>query len=74
MPPLHQLQPEHIAVDIACDKEETKNLTWCEAEIPVPSGTVVRKSEAGLKEAVDKFGYPLVIKPIDGNHGKGQYY
>ena len=36
----------------------------------MPRGTVIR-SEAGLRDAVDKFGYPLVIKPIDGNHGKG---
>jgi D-alanine-D-alanine ligase-like ATP-grasp enzyme len=33
-------------------------------------GTVVR-SEEGLKDAVGRYGYPLVIKPIDGNHGKG---
>ncbi|MDO8996903.1 MAG: cyanophycin synthetase [Sediminibacterium sp.] len=59
----------NIAVDIACDKEETKNLLGA-AEIPVPRGTVVR-TIAGLEEAVEKFGYPLVIKPIDGNHGKG---
>ncbi|MBO9659035.1 MAG: cyanophycin synthetase [Chitinophagaceae bacterium] len=59
----------NIAVDIACDKEETKNLLQA-AEIPVPRGTVIR-TEEGLKEAVEKFGYPLVIKPIDGNHGKG---
>lgn len=59
----------NIAVDIACDKEETKNLLEA-AEIPVPKGTVIR-TEVGLKEAVEKFGYPLVIKPIDGNHGKG---
>lgn len=59
----------NIAVDIACDKEETKNLLGA-AEIPVPRGTVIR-SEEGLKDAVDRFGYPLVIKPIDGNHGKG---
>lgn len=59
----------NIAVDIACDKEETKALLEA-AEIPVPRGTVVR-TEVGLQEAVDKFGYPLVIKPIDGNHGKG---
>jgi cyanophycin synthetase len=59
----------NIAVDIACDKEETKQLLEA-AEIPVPRGTVIR-TEEGLKEAVDKFGYPLVIKPIDGNHGKG---
>jgi cyanophycin synthetase len=59
----------NIAVDIACDKEETKLLLEA-AEIPVPRGTVVR-TEEGLKDAVEKFKYPLVIKPIDGNHGKG---
>src|SRR4029079_16182931 len=59
----------NIAVDIAGDKEETKMLLQA-AEIPVPKGTVVR-TEEGLKEAIEKFGYPLVIKPIDGNHGKG---
>lgn len=59
----------NIAVDIACDKEETKNLLEA-AEIPVPSGTVIR-TEENLKDAVDSYGYPLVIKPIDGNHGKG---
>lgn len=59
----------NIAVDIACDKEETKNLLEA-AEIPVPSGTVIR-TEEDLKDAVEDYGYPLVIKPIDGNHGKG---
>ncbi len=59
----------NIAVDIACDKEETKMLLEA-AEIPVPRGTVIR-TEAGLDDAIEKVGYPLVIKPIDGNHGKG---
>lgn len=59
----------NIAVDIACDKEETKLLLG-NAEIPVPRGTIIR-SEAGLQDAIDKFGYPLVLKPVDGNHGKG---
>ncbi len=59
----------NIAVDIAGDKEETKRLLG-EAEIPVPRGTTVRDEE-GLKAAIDRYGYPLVIKPIDGNHGKG---
>lgn len=59
----------NIAVDIASNKEETKSLLGA-AEIPVPKGTVVRDEE-GLQDAIDKFGYPLVIKPIDGNHGKG---
>lgn len=59
----------NIAVDIACDKEETKNLLEA-AEIPVPRGMVVRTVD-GLQAVVEKYGYPLVIKPIDGNHGKG---
>ncbi|MBK7679013.1 MAG: cyanophycin synthetase [Chitinophagaceae bacterium] len=59
----------NIAVDIAGDKEETKMLLAA-AEIPVPRGTVIR-TEEGMDAAIVKFGYPLVIKPIDGNHGKG---
>ena len=59
----------NIAVDIACDKEETKNLLGA-AEIPVPMGDVV-KTEDGLQSVISKIGYPIVIKPIDGNHGKG---
>jgi len=40
------------------------------AEIPVPKGEIVR-TEAGLKDAISYVGYPLVIKPINGNHGRG---
>lgn len=59
----------NIAVDIAGDKDETKNLLGA-AEIPVPKGVIIR-TEEGLQDAVDKLGYPLVTKPLDGNHGKG---
>ncbi len=59
----------NIAVDIACDKEETKNLLEA-AEIPVPKGVVIR-TEEGWMMPLNSLGYPLVIKPIDGNHGKG---
>jgi cyanophycin synthetase len=58
-----------IAVDIAGDKEETKNLLG-RAEVPVPRGVIIRTEEE-LKEAIDRVGYPMVLKPIDGNHGKG---
>ena len=58
-----------IAVDIACDKEETKNLLEA-AEIPVPRGRIVY-SDDGLKEALERISYPIVTKPVDGNHGKG---
>jgi cyanophycin synthetase len=58
-----------IAVDLAGDKEDTKNLLHA-AEVPVPRGVIIR-DEAELKEAVEDVGYPLVLKPVDGNHGKG---
>ena len=59
----------NIAVDIACDKEETKNLLDG-AQIPVPRGSIVRNQDE-LESAIDRIGYPMVLKPIDGNHGKG---
>jgi len=62
-------QTSSIGVDIAKDKEDTKFLLG-QAEIPVPKGEII-KTEIGLKEVVDDLKYPLVIKPIDGNHGRG---
>lgn len=58
-----------IGVDIAGDKEDTKNLLEA-AEIPVPKGVIIR-SEEELESAIDKVGFPCVLKPVDGNHGKG---
>jgi len=58
-----------IAVDIACNKELTKKMLE-DAAIPVPSGSLVLDEE-GLDLAIRKIGYPIVIKPLDGNHGKG---
>ncbi len=58
-----------IAVEIACDKEETKNLLEA-AEIPVPRGRIIYDEE-DLQAAIDKIGYPIVTKPVNGNHGKG---
>jgi cyanophycin synthetase len=62
-------QTGSIAVEIACDKEETKYLLE-QAEVPVPRGEIIR-TEKGLEDAVRYVRYPLVIKPIDGNHGRG---
>ncbi|MBL7692741.1 MAG: cyanophycin synthetase [Flavipsychrobacter sp.] len=58
-----------IAVEIACDKEETKNLLES-AEIPVPRGRIIYDEE-DLRNTIDKIGYPIVTKPVNGNHGKG---
>lgn len=59
----------NIAVEIACDKEDTKNLLEA-AQIPVPKGMIIYNEE-DLGRAISRIGYPLVTKPIDGNHGKG---
>ena len=58
-----------IAVELACDKEDSKELLQA-AEVPVPRGDVIRR-ESSLKDAVKYVGYPLVVKPVDGNHGRG---
>ncbi|MFK5983104.1 MAG: cyanophycin synthetase, partial [Flavobacteriaceae bacterium] len=58
-----------IGVELACDKEDTKFLLE-QAEVEVPRGDIIRR-ERSLKDACDYVGFPLVIKPIDGNHGRG---
>ena len=58
-----------IAVDIACNKEQTKKMLDL-ASIPVANGGIC-VDEEDLTEVIKKIGYPIVIKPLDGNHGKG---
>lgn len=58
-----------IAVELACDKEDTKNLLEA-AQVPVPKGMIVYDEE-DLKSAESRIGYPLVTKPLNGNHGRG---
>lgn len=59
----------NIAVDIACDKEETKRMLNM-ASIPVADGDIC-VDEEDLEATIKKIGYPIVLKPLDGNHGKG---
>ena len=59
----------NIAVDIACNKEQTKKMLN-EASIPVAKGDICYDTE-DLEETIADIGYPIVIKPLDGNHGKG---
>ncbi len=58
-----------IAVDIASNKDETKRLLQ-EQAIPVARGITISSIE-GVDEAIRKVGFPLVFKPLDGNHGRG---
>ena len=59
-----------IAVDIAGNKHATKKLLG-EMGVPVPKGYRIRESRTNWKNTVEAVGYPVVIKPLDGNHGKG---
>ena len=58
-----------IAVDIACNKEQTKKMLDA-ASIPVANGGIC-VDEDDLDDVIQKIGFPIVIKPLDGNHGKG---
>ncbi|MGK0253289.1 MAG: cyanophycin synthetase [Mariniflexile sp.] len=58
-----------IGVELACDKEDTKFLLE-QAQVEVPRGEIIRR-ESSLEEACKTIKFPLVIKPVDGNHGRG---
>jgi cyanophycin synthetase len=59
-----------LGVELACDKEGTKQILR-DAGVPVPRGTVISFLDE-LEEAIEYVGgYPIVVKPLDGNHGRG---
>lgn len=59
----------NIAVDIACNKEDTKRMLE-NSSMPVASGAIC-VDEEDLIHTIEKIGFPIVIKPLGGNHGKG---
>lgn len=58
-----------IAVDLAGNKDDTKRMLQ-EAAIPVAKGMCISQPDE-VDEVIDRVGFPLVFKPLDGNHGKG---
>jgi cyanophycin synthetase len=62
-------QTSAIAEEIASDKDLTKSLLKA-CGVPVPEGELVRSAEAAW-EAAQGIGVPVVVKPYDGNHGRG---
>lgn len=58
-----------IAEGIASDKDMTKNLL-ASCGVPVPEGAIARSADAAWEEAAD-IGLPVVVKPVDANHGRG---
>ena len=58
-----------IAEGIASDKDLTKSLLKA-CGVPIPDGQVVHSPEEAWETAED-IGLPVVVKPSDGNHGRG---
>ncbi len=62
-------ETKHIAVEISCDKEDTHNLL-SELGLPVPLQHMVY-SESQAVRAAHRIAYPVVLKPLNANHGRG---
>jgi cyanophycin synthetase len=62
-------QTSLVAADTAGNKDLTKKLLD-ESGVPVPRGVVVRSEDEAVREA-RRLRFPLVTKPLDGNHGRG---
>nr|WP_298379362.1 cyanophycin synthetase [uncultured Halomonas sp.] len=58
-----------ISHSIAADKDWTKQVLG-DAGVPVPHGFVCSSIEEAL-ESAESIGYPLAVKPLEGNHGRG---
>ncbi|HEY0241598.1 MAG TPA: cyanophycin synthetase [Gemmatimonadaceae bacterium] len=58
-----------IGVEIAQDKDDTKRVLG-NIGLPVPKGDVVRTLEGAL-ETAEEIGYPVLLKPLAANHGRG---
>ena len=59
----------NIAVDLAGDKEETNGILR-DLGLPVPEQRIVRR-ESDAVRAAQRIGFPVVLKPLAGNHGRG---
>jgi cyanophycin synthetase len=62
-------ETRHIAVEIASDKEETNQILG-DLGLPVPKQRTTRSVE-GAERAARLLGYPVVVKPLNANHGRG---
>ena len=59
----------NIAVELASDKEETNSILR-DLGLPVPKQIMVRSQRDAVR-AARRIGFPVVTKPLDGNHGRG---
>lgn len=59
----------HIAVEVSCDKEDTHNLLY-DLGLPLPRQELVYSEKQAVRMA-RRIGYPVVVKPLNANHGRG---
>jgi len=59
----------HIAVEIASDKDETNRILG-DLGLPVPEQHLVYGPDDAVR-AAERVGYPVVVKPLNANHGRG---
>nr|WP_321254553.1 cyanophycin synthetase [uncultured Ruegeria sp.] len=62
-------ETKHISVEISCDKEDTHNLLN-DLGLPVPQQRMVYSAREAAK-AAGRIGFPVVVKPLNANHGRG---
>ena len=62
-------ETRQIAVGIAGDKEETHTILY-DLGLPTTTQRIAYNEEEALQQA-HKIGFPVVLKPLDGNHGRG---
>jgi cyanophycin synthetase len=62
-------ETKHIAVEISCDKEDTHNLLN-DLGLPVPQQLMIYSARQAVR-AARRIGYPVVLKPLNANHGRG---
>lgn len=62
-------ETKHIAVEISCDKEDTHNLLN-DLGLPVPQQMMIYSDRQAIR-AAKRIGYPVVVKPLNANHGRG---
>jgi cyanophycin synthetase len=62
-------ETRHIAVEIASDKEETNRILG-DLGLPVPRQYLVYSAERAAAMA-ERLGFPVVVKPLNANHGRG---
>ena len=62
-------ETRQIAVVIAGDKEETHTILY-DLGLPTTMQRLAYSEEEAVSQA-ENLGFPVVVKPLDGNHGRG---